>query len=869
MRQTAPSILRCGLICAALAAQLTALPSAAAAPSSLSRPLFFEHLDEHDGLSDRSVNGILQDAQGYIWLATAAGLDRYDGYSIREYRRERGNSHGLASDVITGLAEDGGGNLWVATDGGGVARYDAHRDSFQQFRHNPSNDRTLVSDAVQALLIDTQGRVWVGTRDRGLDLLDARRGHARHFRHRAGDARSLASDVVHALYTDSKGQLWVGTDNGLSRYDSKTESFSNYGTADGAHALDDPHVLSMLEDHTGALWIGTLHGGLSRLELSSGQLQSFHHDDGEPDSLSADQVDAILEDDAHRLWVATASGLDLFHPESGHFTHYGYEAGNPHGLPQGGVLALYQDRGGVLWLGTRAGGAGHWDPRTWLLGHYRSALFAGAEISSFADDGEGTLWIGLLHGGLIQINSATGRETPLSEERVTALQYDPTGALWIGTQNSGLERLDLSAHRLTPYRYAGGDPHSLPSDAIVCLFRDRQGDLWVGTAAGLARIASGSGRLVRLSLEPDAAVSSARVRVTALAQDLSGSLWVGTEQHGLILLDPSGQPLSYYRHEERDPTSLSADSIYSLHVGGRGTVWIGTAGGGLERVIGSASTPQAVRFQHESHQLGLPSAILGIESDHQGHLWISTDRGLVRYDPLVASIMVYHETHGLQGDRFNFNAHHRGADGTLYFGGDNGFNAFQPHTTVIAAPAPTVVLTSVAMLDRTLIPQEMPNPSEPLELGYDDGQVSFDFAALDFSSPADNRYVYRLEGVDTAWVDAGTLHRAVYNDLQPGNYVFRVRAANAYGSWSPEALSVPLRVQAAPWNTTAARTGYVAALLLLLHYFWRRQQERRTRLQRMQRWLEETRIRRRSAALAALAREHEASAASSETVSSL
>ncbi len=849
MRRTALPICRLALLCAAVLAQLTALPCRAAAPIASTPPLLFEHLDERDGLSDRSVTSILQDSLGYIWLATAAGLDRYDGYSIREYRRERGNPHGLASDVITSLAEDSRGNLWIGTDGGGVARYERRSDSFEQFRNDPNNARTLASDAVRALLIDSQGHLWVGTREQGLDLLDPRSGRVRHFRHRAGDEHSLASDAVHVLYADSKGQLWIGTDNGLSRYDSKHEAFANFGAAGSATALDDPHILSVREDHTGALWIGTVHGGLSRLQLATGRLQSFHHDSNDASTLSADQVSAILEDHAQHLWIATAAGLDLFDP-AGRFEHYAYEPAKSHGLPQGTVLTLYQDRGGVFWVGTREGGAAHWDPRTWLLGLYRSASFQGAEISSFADDGDGSLWVGISAGGLIEINSATGQERPLGEEQVTALQYDPTGALWIGTRDAGLERLDLSTHQLASYRHAGAAAHSLPSDEIVCLFRDRLGSIWVGTASGLARIASDSGQLLRVSLEPDAEEGLHEVRVTAVAQDLSGNLWIGTEQRGLILLDSSGQPLSYYRHQPGDSASLSSDSIASLHVDGRGTLWVGTEGGGLERALGSSAAPQTIHFHLESVRLPSPS-IVGIESDHQGHLWISTDRGLARYDPLVSSVIVYHETHGLQGDRFNFNAHHRSANGTLYFGGGNGFNAFQPHTASILTPAPAVVLASIATPDHTLAPGDLSSTSEPLELSYGDSQVSFDFAALDFSSPADNRYVYRLEGVDTAWIDAGTLHRASYRNLQPGDYVFKVRAANAYGTWSPEALSIPLRVQTAPWNTTAARAGYLVALLTLLSYFWQRQQQRRTRLQRMQRWLEASRFERRAAAMAA------------------
>ena len=197
------------------------------------------------------------------------------------------------------------------------------------------------------------------------------------------------------------------------------------------------------------------------------------------------------------------------------------------------------------------------------------------------------------------------------------------------------------------------------------------------------------------------------MRVTALAQDLNGNLWVGTEQRGLVLLDRSGQPLSYYRHEPRDSSGLGSDRIASLHVDGRGTLWVGTQSGGLERMLGSSSMPRQVHFQPESVRLA-STRIAGIESDHQGHLWISTDRGLARYDPLVSSVIMYHEAHGLQGDRFNFSAHHRSSNGTLYFGGNSGFNAFQPHTASILTLAPPVVVTAIAMPNHTLTPSEMP-----------------------------------------------------------------------------------------------------------------------------------------------------------------
>src|SRR5271163_4645280 len=205
----------------------------AAAPVPAVRPMYFEHLTMRDGLSQSTVNNILQDSQGYLWLATESGLDRYDGNSIREYRRERGNEHGLASDYIWSIVEDARGDLWVATDGGGVARWDRRTEQFQQFRHDAQKSRSLASDAVRTILIDPSARIWVGTKDQGLDVLDPKTGDARHLRHRDGDPRSLPADAVATLFLDRSGRIWVGTDAGLSRYEPRSDDFINYGAAVG------------------------------------------------------------------------------------------------------------------------------------------------------------------------------------------------------------------------------------------------------------------------------------------------------------------------------------------------------------------------------------------------------------------------------------------------------------------------------------------------------------------------------------------------------------------------------------------------------------------------------------------------------------
>ncbi len=848
-----------GTVAACVAMAALDVGAYAAAPTPAMRPMYFEHLTMRDGLSQSTVNSILQDSQGYLWLGTENGLDRYDGDSIREYRRERGNEHGLASDYIWSMAEDAQGDLWLATEGGGVARWDRRTEQFQPFRHDAHKPNTLASDAVRTLLIDARGRIWAGTLDQGLDVLDPKTGDVRHFRHRDEDPRSLPADAVCALFADHSGRIWVGTDGGLSRYEPASDDFVNYGAANG-NGSSDARVRAIREDHTGALWIGTYRGGLDRLDPDTGRLTVFRHDRKDPHSLSHDRVLAVLEDDAQRLWVATADGLDLFDRESATFVRYGRDADNPQSLRDSDIMSLYQDRGGVLWVGTRGGGASHWNPRSWLLGHYRSDSFRDTQVNSFADDGAGKVWVGTVGAGLVEIDTRNRSErhfgtsvdgsahsslhagVRLTDDRIMSLLYDRKGVLWIGTMTGGLNRLDVNTGALRVYRSAADDPATLPANGVMSLYEDRLGTLWVGTyGGGLASIDQSSGKVTRYPYGSISASSLSGSRASAIVEDPIGNLWIGTEGGGLNLLVRRTGRFYTYRRDDRDPASLSDNSVYALHLDHQGQLWVGTAGGGLDRVIGNSVRPSAVRFENQSGLGGISTQVVyGIESDREDRLWLSTNNGLARLDPRAHSIKWFHRVHGLQDEEFNFNAHYRGADGTLYFGGNNGFNAFLPDLITPSAPPPRVVLTAAAKLNRAIAPQELPGPTRPLALAYDDKLVTLDFAALDFTSPANNHYSYQLEGFDSGWIDAGSLHRATYTNLDAGDYIFKVRAANADGVWSETGLAIPMHVAPAPWKTTAARLVYLALGLLVFGYLWRLQRLRRERELRYSRELEQT-----------------------------
>jgi signal transduction histidine kinase/ligand-binding sensor domain-containing protein/CheY-like chemotaxis protein len=832
-------------IATCVAAAAFSIAAQASPPAPAIRPLYFEHLTVRDGLSMGTVNSILQDSVGYVWIATESGLDRYDGYSIREYRRQSGAKHGLASDYIWSIAEDASGDLWLATDGGGVARWERKTDQFQQFRHDSQLPQSLSSDAVRSLVVDARGQVWVGTKDKGVDVLNPKTGESRHYRHRDADPHSLAADSVDTVYADRSGRIWIGTDRGLSVYEPATDGFINVNASINGVSLNDLRIRAIREDHAGMLWLGTVNKGLFRLDPDTNRLTVFRHDPQNPKSLSQDYVWAVLEDNAQRLWVATSDGLDLFDRSTESFTRYGHDADNPQSLHSSNILTLYQDRGGILWVGTREGGASHWNPRSWLFGHYFSAAFRATSVNSIAGDDAGKVWVGTLGSGLVEIDSRTGHERrydELTDERIMALLYDRQGTLWIGTMSAGLYKLDIATGKMQVLRSVADDPGTLPANGIMTLFQDRAGTLWVGTfRGGLAKVDRATGKVTRFAFGPASSNSLSSSKASAIVEDGLGNLWIGTDGGGLNLLELKSGRFHAYRRDDRDPNSLGDDTVYALHIDRHGDLWVGTAGAGLERVVGSSAHPDAVHFETQPRLEGMSSQVVyGIESDRQGRLWLSTNNGLARLDPQLHTIRMFHQVHGLQDEEFNFNAHYAGADGTLFFGGNNGFNAFSPDLIAADTPAPRVVLTTAAKLNRPIAAQELPGATRPLQLAYDDKLVTLDFAALDFTSPANNQYSYQLEGFDSTWIDAGATHRATYTNLAAGDYTFKVRAANADGIWSPEGLSIPVHVAPAPWNTLVARILYVMAAAAILAYLWRFQRRRRERELRYSRELEHT-----------------------------
>jgi len=792
------------------------------------RPMFLEHLSTREGLPQGDVMVTLQDSQGFVWLGTEDGLVRYDGHEVYRYAYSRTAPGGLPGNFVNAIAEDNRADLWIALKGVGLAQWHRATDTFTVYRHDPANANSLSSDAVRTVFVDAQGRIWIGTLDAGINILEPTTGAIRHLRHDAARADSLADDRIQTLIQDRSGSLWIGTYTGLDRLRPGSDSFTHYhDAAPREESLNGKRISQILEDSHGSIWVGTFDAGLYQLDGSASLVAVYRHDAALNTSISSNDVRAILEDHARHIWIGTAEGLDLLDSAASRFAHYRRDKSDPDSLADSFVMSLYQDGTGLVWIGTRAGGVDRWNPHSWELGGERPDWLDGKLVTSFADAADRRLWIGSLGGGLTQFDPATGdwtdidtlvhRKNALRDRRVMSLLQDRHGTLWIGTMASGLLKLTPDG-QITSIPVKRGDVHSLSAAGVMTIFEARNGQLWIGTHGGGANIldpASGFIRQLPFASASPGAVSAENV--TAFTEDAQGNVWIGTDGGGLNLAHPDGVVFKVFKHDAADASSLSANTVYSVATDAHGEIWIATDGGGVDHALLATTAAAAIRFRNISHAEGLSSdTVYGVLPDASGHLWFSGNAGLMRYEPLTHAIKTYHREHGLQGEEFDSGAYYRTRDGRICFGGPGGFNIFDPVQLSEHSSAPRLALTRLEILGVPVVGATPDWLLQHVALDYRASIVSFDFAALDFTSPARNHIAYRMAGLTDHWIDLGTQHRVTLTNLEAGDHLLEVRAANADSIWSKAPLHLTIHKNPAPWQSEWAYVAYALAVITVI-----------------------------------------------------
>ena len=784
------------------------------------RDIFFDRLGTADGLSQSSITAITQDQSGFIWIGTQEGLNRYDGYGFQTFYHKEGDAGSLSHEYIRSLLSDSQGRIWVGTNEG-LNIFDEASKSFSSFNLNSGDLEAVIT--VYDLLEDRDGNIWVGT-NLGLSRL-SRNGQLTNLRHQIADGQSLGKGNVRTLFQSSDGAIWVGTEQGgLNKIDSDTGEIMRFEhDPNNVGSLSNNFVRDIIEDDEGKLWIATYRGGVSIFdpEQVSFRRMSFDQDNG--NTLGSNRVRTLLKDENGDIWLGTNGGLNLWHASSGDFFRYVNDVTNVRSVSNNTIFSLFQDRGGVIWVGT-FDGVNKWNGKIQTFPHFRQSSdpssLASNSTTSFAEAPNHDVWIGTV-SGVTRWSATEGAfrtfsvdKFDLAANRVMSL-ISSNDELWVGTMAGGINVIS-DEEIVAILKNDPDDKRSISSNAISRMYQDNEGRIWAATYGGGVNLYLGEGKFRRFpdASNPRGAFSDLRTLDIARASD--DTFWIATYGGGVVVLDSTNGDALSLRHNPDDRTSLSSDNVISL-LRTEDTIWVGTRNRGLNRY-----NPGDGKFRRYTKSQGLLSdSVYGMLEDAEGNIWISGGKGLSVLDPKTDIFRHYDSSHGLQANDFNSGAYLKLSDGSFIFGGNNGFNAFDPVRIGRNQYVPPIRLTSFSKFNKAF---GLPAPidrTDLIELDYSDFVIGFEFSALDYTAPQKNQFKYKLEGFDPDWVDSAGTRQVTYTNLDAGSYLFRVKGSNNDGIWNEEGTQVKLVVAPPLWATWWAYVIYLLLFVFALYQLLR------------------------------------------------
>ena len=799
------------------------------------REAIFHNLTVDDGLGHRTTNAIIQDHDGYIWIGTNNGLNRYDGHKIKVYRRDINDQFSLPGNRIAKLLISKKGKRWIITEAGDLCWYEADRDRFVPFNITNSGSEQPIRDITE----DEQGNLWILTTQNELykSIAEQELLVKQHI-----DTEQVISRII----INTQNSLWVEfVNDGIRQYtfSSDTLSLTQDFTALGPLRIID-------ESPDNKIWFAKNHKiYASSLEAGVTTISEFCDLNLILPTVKG-EIRAIQLDKKGRIWVAfNGFGLLQLKQNGRQFSykHYPGTSKIGKGLGNNHIMDLFIDKYNVLWVGSQAG----------------------------------VFWNYLNQKPFYQISKTEGQEESLTNNIVHAIYRNQY--LWIGTRD-GLSVIDTSNNQFHNYKRVSNRTIDQDEGGISCFLQDSKGNFWVGTnSAGLFKVKNPH-EPAKLTFLPIASDYSPNSRLPSnnivdLVEDDWGRIWVGTDTKGIYILKPQSkqgsdyydfqpvladglltnlykdpfentiwagswrrgvikisltspaeQVISYFQREENNRNSLSYNHVNPMLKTDPKTLWVGSIGGGLNKI--TFSSQDSVAFQHFTTHNGLSdNTIHTILGDNAGHLWLG-GTGLTRFDPEQEKTIHYDTHDGLQSNLFIINAAFKDSTGRLYFGGPYGLNFFTPSAIQKEESYPDVVLSGLKILDQKISVGERVNgsivltaplnQSDQIIIKEKGNDLTFEFLTIHTATPSKNQLQYRLEGLQEAWVNVdGTQASITYSNLHPGHYTFQLRASNGDGIWNPNTKNLQIEILPYWYKTNWAYVSYILLGLALLWLFRR------------------------------------------------
>ncbi|MEN7551026.1 two-component regulator propeller domain-containing protein [Rapidithrix thailandica] len=827
------------------------------------KALTFDNLTLEDGLSQSTINCMLQDTDGYIWVGTRGGLNKYNGIDFEMFSHNPSDSTSLVNNIIYCLYEDHQGKIWIGTQFG-LSIFDHQYQNFTAFAGK--GEQGLSSNTVTGVLQDSLNHYWIATNPGGLHKVTFAQNTNGEYSDRSitlfqnilGNPRSLSSNKITCMLEDRYGFFWIGTaDKGLNKFDPYTGKVTRYVfQEDSRNTLLSNHIQTLYEDFDGNIWVGT-DKGVNKLSLSKKQKRKLDKNERISAYLNNDEkgrgsnsILAFAQTDSSSLWIGTDDvGVKMLDLPTERIKSFVHSDTRPKSLLSNNIISMLSDKEGTLWVGTNAGlsKANQQGARFHLLQRNPSNpnTLSSDNIQMIYKERSGTIWIGTFDGGLNKYNSRTGKFTTYTSKDIFDAGESRTEAkklkeqAYINSLSSRRKRRYLRNRKEKP------KPLFLSNDRVLSLHRDKNKTVWIGTGGGglnkldlrdesfthykadLGNTDSLSnniiwaiyedkhhnlwlgtegglnifknGRFQRYMNDPNDANSLSHNDVRTILEDRNGNFWIGTYGGGLNKFVP--QEKKFYRYQSNGKNSLASNAVFSLYEDSVGIIWVGTSAG-LNKF-----DPESETFTLYSVEDGLPNNfVYGILEDQHHNLWLSTNKGLSRFNMEKETFKNYDQKDGLQSNEFNPGAYFKTPSGELLFGGIQGLNYFYTDEIKDNQILPKIVITDFKIFNKSvpvggdLLQRDISATGE-LELSHRDHVISFEFTGLSFQHAEKNQYAYKLENFDKDWNYVGTRRFASYTNLPPGEYTFKVIGSNNDGVWNEEGAAIQITIHPPFWNT--------------------------------------------------------------------
>jgi ligand-binding sensor domain-containing protein/two-component sensor histidine kinase len=803
----------------------------------------FERITTDNGLSHKEVYEVIQDKKGFLWFLTGNGLNRYDGYNFKIYSYDPLDSNSLTGGWFYSLVQDKNGILWMNGEAEGIFSFNPVTEKFFHFRRNTQNKNSLMDDRTQGLVADQKGNIWIATQS-GLDKLDPLTNTFTHITHQPYKETNLSDNYISAITIDEEDNLWLATANpGLDYFNTKTQKLiQHFNFGSSSDPIEDWNIHPYAADvgRNGNVWIGSRNDGFYCYNTRTKKITHFQYEKNNPYSLSDNGVYKIFEDKSGNLWMGTdgaGGSIEYYDHTSGRFYHQQFDDIQH--------LDFFEDNSGKVWISTMNGIYTASPPHKKFESYQHNEAdiysLSGNYVYSFLRDRSGNMLVGA--NTVNVFDTATKKFTPLALNGLSGLLLqncfvltifqDSKNTLWFATV-FGLFSYDPVTKAQHWYRSKDKDSTSLGAESCTGIFEDSKGRYWVTTWGGGFEAFDPVAGKFRYFKVHEGENSISTNSVGSIFEDSRGILYIGAWNGGLVTFNPDKETFKIYRHQVHNPNSPSSDIAQNFLESKKGIIWFCTIGGGV-----NAFDPLTEKFRSFTRKDGLCSNdVLTIVADNSGKYWVATQNGLSCFTPPENAFdssskfhfRNYNKSDGMPGNNLTLSGAYKDADGKLYFGTDSyGFFCFRPEDLKDNNYNPPVYITDLKLFNTSIRPRDPDSIlKEPIELtkqitlSYDQNDLSLEFTALNYIHPEKNQYQYKLENYNKDWINTDATRRfANYTNLNPGKYIFRVRATNNDGVWSPQEASLVIIITPPFWQTWWFRTIIALAAIALVYGIYR------------------------------------------------